>query len=74
MPFFASQRTEKLWSCRGMCGALRCLLNNMFVRFGSRFYRQVVGVLMGTGCAPLVAGLFFVFLCGGGLCVVSVRQ
>ena len=27
-------------------------------RFGTKLYRQVVGIPMGTNCAPLVADLF----------------
>ena len=34
------------------------LLDNIFVRFGTKLYRQVVGIPMGTNCAPLVADLF----------------
>ena len=30
----------------------------LFVRFGSKLYRQIVGIPMGTYCAPLVADLF----------------
>ena len=30
----------------------------MFVRFGSKLYRQIVGISMSTNCAPLVADLF----------------
>ena len=30
----------------------------MFIRFGTKLYRQVVGMSMGTYCAPLVADLF----------------
>ena len=30
----------------------------MFIRFGSKLYRQIVGIPMGTNCAPLVADLF----------------
>ena len=33
-------------------------MDNIFIRFGTKFYRQVVGILMGTNCAPLVADLF----------------
>ena len=29
-----------------------------FIRFGTKLYRQVVGIPMGTNCAPLVADLF----------------
>ena len=41
-----------------MCEALTFLLDNIYIRFGSRLYRQVVGIPMGTNCAPLVADLF----------------
>ena len=44
------------------CGHVRkCvhyLLDNIFIRFGSKLYRQIVGIPMGTNCAPLVADLF----------------
>ena len=30
----------------------------MHVRFGSKLYRQIIGIPMGTNCAPLVADLF----------------
>ena len=29
-----------------------------FIRFGSKLYRQIVGIPMGTNCAPLLADLF----------------
>ena len=28
------------------------------IRFASKLYRQIVGIPMGTNCAPLVADLF----------------
>ena len=40
------------------CDALTFLLDNIFIRFGTKLYRQVVGIPMGINCAPLVAGLF----------------
>ena len=42
-----------------MCEALTFLLDNIYIRFGSKLYRQIVGIPMGTNCAPLVADLFF---------------
>ena len=58
--FFTSeqQKRYKLWSCQKMCDALHYLLDNIFIRFGSKLYRQIVGIPMGTNCAPLVADLF----------------
>ena len=65
--FFASGDTKryKLWSCQNVCEALVYLLDNIYIRFGTGLYRQIVGVPMGAGCAPLVAGLFL--FCYGGI-------
>ena len=41
-----------------MCEALTFLLDNIYIRFGSKLYRQIVGIPMGTNCAPLVTDLF----------------
>ena len=38
-----------------MCEALTFLLDNNYIRFGFKLYRQIVGIPMGTNCAPLVA-------------------
>ena len=59
MPFFSSEQPKryKLWSCQKMCDALHYLLDNIFIRFGSKLYRQIVGIPMGTNCACLVADL-----------------
>ena len=43
---------------RNVCDVLTFLLDNIFIRFGTKLYRQVVGIPMGTNCAPLVADLF----------------
>ena len=58
--FFTSEQPKryKLWSCQKMCDVLHYLLDNIFIRFGSKLYRQIVGIPMGTNCAPLVADLF----------------
>ena len=34
------------------------LLNNIFIRFGLKLYRKIVGISMGNNCVPLVADLF----------------
>ena len=46
------------WSCKNVCDVLTFLMDNLFNRFGTKLYRQVVGIPMGTNCAPLVADLF----------------
>ena len=58
--FFTSEQPKRynLWSCQKLCDALHYLLDNIFIRFGSKMYRQVGGIAIGTFCAPLVADLF----------------
>ena len=41
-----------------MCEDLIYLLDNIYIRFGTKLYRQIAGIQMGTNCAPLVADLF----------------
>ena len=53
---FSLQNSQKT-SCM-VCDALTFLLDNIFIRFGTKLYRQVAGIPMGTNCAPLVADLF----------------
>ena len=37
---------------------LEFLIDNIFVSFGGTLFQQVVGIPMGTNCAPLLAELF----------------
>ena len=58
--FFTSDvyNNHNLWSCQKVCDALVYLLDNIYIRFGTKLYRQTIGIPMGTNCAPLVADLF----------------
>ena len=61
--FFTSDAVwnYNLWSCQKLCKALTFLLDNIYtscIRFDIKLYRQIVGIPMGTNCAPLVADLF----------------
>ena len=58
--FFTSsgRKGYKCWSCQNVCDALSYLLDNIYIKFGNKLYRQIVGIPMGTNCAPLVADLF----------------
>ena len=37
---------------------LEFLVNNIFVVFGGKVFQQIVGIPMGTNCAPLLADIF----------------
>ena len=41
-----------------MISMLEFLIDNIFVSFGGKLFQQVVGIPMGTNCAPLLADLF----------------
>ena len=58
--FFTSSdhKGYKRWSCQNACDALSYLLDNIYIRFGNKLYRQIVGIPMGTICAPPVADSF----------------
>ena len=58
--FFRSDavRNYNLLSCQKVCEALTFLLDNIYIRFGSKLYRQIAGIPMGTNCVPLVSDLY----------------
>ena len=57
--FTSSDHTGyKLWSCQNVCDALSYLLDSIYIRFGNKLYRQIVGIPIGRNCAPLVADFF----------------
>ena len=43
-----------------MFEALSFLLDNIYVRFNTKLSRKIVGIPMGTNCAPLVADAFLI--------------
>ena len=51
-----------VWSCQKVFEALIFLLDTIYIRFGTKLYRQIVGIPMGTNCAPLVADCFLILL------------
>ena len=42
-----------------ICKMVEFLVHNINVRFSGQPFRQMVGIPMGTNCAPLLADLFF---------------
>ena len=41
-----------------MCKALTFLRDNIYIRFDTKLFRQIMGIPVGTNCASLVADLF----------------
>ena len=46
------------YSAKAICEMVEFLIDNIYVRFGGLTFRQVIGIPMGTNCAPLLADLF----------------
>ena len=56
--YFETTINYHAWSCQNVCDALTFLLDSIFIRIGTKLYRQVVRIPMGTNCAPLIADVF----------------
>ena len=52
------QKGKICYSEEQVISMLEFLIDNIFVSFGGTLFQQVVGILMGTSCAPLLADLF----------------
>ena len=75
--FLTSEQPKrfKLWSCQKVCDALHYVLDNISIKFGSKLYRQIVIIPVGTNCAPLVADLvFFYYERGFVLSLTIIKQ
>ena len=47
-----------MYTADNICKMIEFLIENIFVQFGGCLFRQVIGIPMGTNCAPLLADLF----------------
>ena len=49
---------DNLYTADQICRMVEFLIDNIFVKFRGCLFRQVIGIPMGTNCAPLLADLF----------------
>ena len=49
---------DNKYTANDICKMIEFLVDNIYVRFGGQLFRQMVGIPMGTTCAPLLADLF----------------
>ena len=50
--------SDNKYAANDICKMIEVLVDNIYVRFGRQLFRQMVGIPMGTNCAPLLADLF----------------
>ena len=51
-------KTNISFSCDELINSIDFIVNNSFITFHSLVYRQVIGIPMGTNCAPFLANVF----------------
>ena len=53
--FFSKKKYDSYacWTCTELCEAFTFLMENIYVQFDGMVYQQIVGIPMGTNCAPL---------------------
>ena len=49
---------DNKYTANDICKMVEFLVDNIYVRFGGQLFRQMVGIPMGTSCAPLLADFF----------------
>ena len=49
---------DNKYTVNDICKMIEFLVDNIYVRFGGQLFQQMVGIPMGTNCAPLLADLF----------------
>ena len=49
---------DNMYTADNICKMIEFLIDNIFVQFGGCLFHQVIGIPMGTNCAPLLADLY----------------
>ena len=49
---------DNMYTADNICKMIEFLIDNMFVQFGGRLFHQIIGIPVGTNCAPLLADPF----------------
>ena len=48
---------DGMYTADNICRMIEFLIDNIFVQFGGRLFHQMIGIPVGTNCAPLLADL-----------------
>ena len=58
--YFVKDHTDSknIYTEEDIISMLNFLIDNIFVEFGGTIFQQIIGIPMGTNCAPLLADLF----------------
>ena len=53
---------DNMYTADNICKMIEFLIDNIFVQFGGRLFRQVIVIPMATNCAPSLADFFFIHM------------
>ena len=51
-----------MYTADNICKMIEFLIDNIFVQFGGRLFRQVIGIPMGTNCAHYLLTFSFTLM------------
>ena len=59
-PYFVKEHSDlkNKYTEEDIIKMLECLVDNIFVVFAGKVFQQIIGIPMGTNCAPLLADIF----------------
>ena len=56
--YWCSTSKNSIFNAQEIINLLSWLLNNAYFTAGNKYYRQTIGIPMGSGCSPFVANLY----------------
>ena len=66
-PYFVKEHSDSKnkYTEEDIIKMLEFLVDNIFVVFAGKFFQQIIGIPMGTNCAPLLADMFSILVRSG---------
>lgn len=47
----------RIWTCKDNICSSKFVLDNVYVRFGNKVFRQIIGIQVDTNCASFIADI-----------------
>ena len=60
--YLSDKIAELTFSAKTLVEAIFFLIDNCFIEFENKIYKQIIGIPMGTSCAPYLANIFLYYI------------